>query len=68
MPRKTPSVHAAAGGLDGASMRPRPDAAENARDRQGARRGREASMRPRPDAAENDPVAIADDGVTRALQ
>ena len=37
----------------GASMRPRPDAAENPRlDHHAARRGR-ASMRPRPDAAEN---------------
>ena len=53
MPRKTP------GHIDGrpqdaaASMRPRPDAAENRR--RAARRPDEvnASMRPRPDAAEN---------------
>ena len=37
-----------------ASMRPRPDAAENAQRTPGARRSpRAASMRPRPDAAEN---------------
>ena len=61
MPRKTsrPGEYFA---LEGeASMRPRPDAAENA---QGAARlpgrHRAASMRPRPDAAENPfrPAAI----------
>ena len=42
-------------GLDAAaSMRPRPDAAENGRPHRGRRhRRRLASMRPRPDAAEN---------------
>ena len=40
--------------LERASMRPRPDAAENARGASGRRaRDRRASMRPRPDAAEN---------------
>ena len=37
----------------GASMRPRPDAAENPRHRVPDRRDVDASMRPRPDAAEN---------------
>ena len=54
MPRKTTSFAATAMRREKASMRPRPDAAENvgvgARD---ARRHRRASMRPRPDAAEN---------------
>ena len=36
-----------------ASMRPRPDAAENGRPDVGFRQARLASMRPRPDAAEN---------------
>ena len=36
-----------------ASMRPRPDAAENLGGREAAERRRHASMRPRPDAAEN---------------
>ena len=36
-----------------ASMRPRPDAAENLRRREGKAGGPHASMRPRPDAAEN---------------
>ena len=55
MPRKTPAVAATAiEGNTHASMRPRPDAAEN----QGRQAGwgcslTRASMRPRPDAAEN---------------
>ena len=54
MPRKTAAVRVGTLLPEGASMRPRPDAAENAgcgADRlAGATR---ASMRPRPDAAEN---------------
>ena len=53
MPRKTVATPAARRRAPVASMRPRPDAAEN--ERQQARRlgGGPASMRPRPDAAEN---------------
>ena len=53
MPRKTSSEPPAVGLEFAASMRPRPDAAENRRVRRGYRRARKASMRPRPDAAEN---------------
>ena len=53
MPRKT-RADVDVGPLgDRASMRPRPDAAENASPRLHAGRGQLASMRPRPDAAEN---------------
>ena len=53
MPRKTPVVDGDEVRIDAASMRPRPDAAENIST--GERRWliRSASMRPRPDAAEN---------------
>ena len=55
MPRKTLPAAAQEAERAEASMRPRPDAAENRR----ARSEREpfglASMRPRPDAAENAP-------------
>ena len=53
MPRKTLAPGGAGGRGPVASMRPRPDAAEN---REGYRLGffgDPASMRPRPDAAEN---------------
>ena len=53
MPRKT---HVGIGEISaaaGASMRPRPDAAENHQGRPRLRADRLASMRPRPDAAEN---------------
>ena len=54
MPRKTPAVQGDALAPSAASMRPRPDAAENT---VGAVKldllGSRASMRPRPDAAEN---------------
>ena len=55
MPRKTGRVGAAVVGDLIASMRPRPDAAENHADA-GGRAGilGGASMRPRPDAAENE--------------
>ena len=59
MPRKTPP--SPDGGMEAriASMRPRPDAAENRR--RGAHPGPAgaASMRPRPDAAEN--VVLSED-------
>ena len=61
MPRKTPqdAIHVLpAPGV--ASMRPRPDAAENPDVRLGLAGALEASMRPRPDAAEN-----AEDGACR---
>ena len=53
MPRKTQLNEAAQQRLEDASMRPRPDAAENGASAAGAGAGRGASMRPRPDAAEN---------------
>ena len=56
MPRKTNVTAAAAGRGALASMRPRPDAAENSLRRPGSGRGAHASMRPRPDAAENSQV------------
>ena len=66
MPRKTEPVREREDGLDAASMRPRPDAAENlpVRRMMLCPNGT-ASMRPRPDAAENlrplsHPGAVAD--------
>ena len=53
MPRKTPAPRLAAQPASRASMRPRPDAAENSGQGAGDRVDRVASMRPRPDAAEN---------------
>ena len=53
MPRKTTVHEAVVARLQLASMRPRPDAAENAEGRAHLALGRGASMRPRPDAAEN---------------
>ena len=54
MPRKTSPAGTTSIGAPAASMRPRPDAAENAAEPRRARRaGVVASMRPRPDAAEN---------------
>ena len=50
---KQAQVAEVAGLLDAASMRPRPDAAENGLRRRHRRRHEGASMRPRPDAAEN---------------
>ena len=53
MPRKTQQVAATIGRLAAASMRPRPDAAENLRMEREREQASRASMRPRPDAAEN---------------
>ena len=53
MPRKTGSRGASCGGPRHASMRPRPDAAENLDAAREAYARAAASMRPRPDAAEN---------------
>ena len=53
MPRKTAIRKSRRPRAPIASMRPRPDAAENARRRVGVIPGAAASMRPRPDAAEN---------------
>ena len=53
MPRKTRAAGAWTGPGTGASMRPRPDAAENALPDVEAAGELRASMRPRPDAAEN---------------
>ena len=53
MPRKTPAAKAARDARARPSMRPRPDAAENAPRRGHSRTEAGPSMRPRPDAAEN---------------
>ena len=53
MPRKTVAFVHALPARPGASMRLRPDAAENFPDLAGDPRRGKASMRPRPDAAEN---------------
>ena len=54
MPRKTHTVGLILPRLNDASMRPRPDAAENVQeDVELTQEFRAASMRPRPDAAEN---------------
>ena len=53
MPRKTQGGPPVAGQIHLASMRPRPDAAENADVRIAVSPAAAASMRPRPDAAEN---------------
>ena len=53
MPRKTTWPADAMIQVVLASMRPRPDAAENERQRRTDDRMLNASMRPRPDAAEN---------------
>ena len=55
MPRKTAVAPERTGDLRAASMRPRPDAAENRRRRKKEEPDDDASMRPRPDAAENRP-------------
>ena len=55
MPRKTLREVGLPKANDHASMRPRPDAAENPIQRYVCRLVVGASMRPRPDAAENDP-------------
>ena len=53
MPRKTRDGKFRVISSRKASMRPRPDAAENGPPPQGAQPAVRASMRPRPDAAEN---------------
>ena len=53
MPRKTRHLRERDRALPAASMRPRPDAAENSQYTGHMRRRMIASMRPRPDAAEN---------------
>ena len=68
MPRKTFNEWRAREVLQFASMRPRPDAAENRRRRRYTRAPRRASMRPRPDAAENSYRAAHVDGLLWALQ
>ena len=55
MPRKTLEYRIAPFGWREASMRPRPDAAENRGFLFRGKLGLAASMRPRPDAAENPP-------------
>ena len=56
MPRKTPETVSLMPREPGASMRPRPDAAENAVPGEAQPGRTRASMRPRPDAAENLPA------------
>ena len=53
MPRKTDAAAVLCGDVRVASMRPRPDAAENKRGSASGTGPPAASMRPRPDAAEN---------------
>ena len=66
MPRKTTPCIAWIEWKKGASMRPRPDAAENAGSARSRRGRRGASMRPRPDAAENTPSRYASVNVASA--
>ena len=58
MPRKTRGGGGGPGERGAASMRPRPDAAENVGLERVAEADIRASMRPRPDAAEN--VTLSD--------
>ena len=53
MPRKTSAASSVSRSVWSASMRPRPDAAENVEFFAGGTISARASMRPRPDAAEN---------------
>ena len=53
MPRKTAARELHSAAARAASMRPRPDAAENAAAAPAEEETQVASMRPRPDAAEN---------------
>ena len=53
MPRKTRQFRGRSADARVASMRPRPDATENAGDRNAWLEAGDASMRPRPDATEN---------------
>ena len=64
MPRKTDGPAAEEAVDDRASMRPRPDAAENEGNMNKSSSAFDASMRPRPDAAEN---ALHSVRVTTAL-
>ena len=68
MPRKTGASGEEWTDEDTASMRPRPDAAENAGPRATPRGGFFASMRPRPDAAENHTVRGAECRAGHLLQ
>ena len=63
MPRKTHESMIVTVDIDGASMRPRPDAAENRlTEAERAEWKHPASMRPRPDAAENYATALPSGG------
>ena len=64
MPRKTSDLRHD-GRVVGASMRPRPDAAENVTNAYIGALSTIASMRPRPDAAENSRLARNDDDPDR---
>ena len=69
MPRKTRLQGDLSMSALGASMRPRPDAAENVRLMRTVPRGvQEASMRPRPDAAENGEAPVVGDHRRGPLQ
>ena len=68
MPRKTESVMLTFDDGKHASMRPRPDAAENVHFGRVAYRRPPASMRPRPDAAENTAVNGGYSGTVPLLQ
>ena len=66
MPRKTSGLSVAFVGHLPASMRPRPDAAENRQRRIHLEPEGSASMRPRPDAAENQRAGSGGGGHARA--
>ena len=68
MPRKTLLTPCQRAHTLVASMRPRPDAAENASDNAYRLRTNTASMRPRPDAAENAAIVMSDDLLYVLLQ
>ena len=68
MPRKTCAKSRRIGISWAASMRPRPDAAENGAGPRGPEVDAVASMRPRPDAAENNASASVPKTLSTLLQ
>ena len=68
MPRKTAALVEPEPGRPVASMRPRPDAAENQRRAEWYLYRMPASMRPRPDAAENPEAKAREETAAVALQ
>ena len=68
MPRKTAARHVPRRPAVNASMRPRPDAAENGMPDRRPSQPLDASMRPRPDAAENHHRFLILNGIRTMLQ